>query len=381
MSDFIKSLSVLAHSTDPIYVGTGGYTIGRVDNTIVRDPITRIPKIPGSSVCGTWRYFMALQLQGFFKDNFEAIKKEIDPDSNEENVKQLINRKADKDLGENEKSNFGKRKEKFEEYVQKLPGNGVWQKMWGNLISGMNCAGQDELPNESYEQTEPKSKDKFGHCGHCIVCKTFGFSKQDRSEQGLAAFTDLNIIFFPVYTRLGTRWITSEQILLDAGFISEKTEDLTEEKIAVSENDSQEKYLNLGWLNAETQKKNTQLDLSKCDGLDDKDIVVVPDSLVSQIINSNLEVRTSVAIDPNTGAAKEGALFTSEAIPRATWFYGNIYLFDRPGNDLAVARIANALTDSRHYYETLGIGGMTTRGFGRLKINDLCLNDDHKEAR
>ncbi|MGC9365334.1 MAG: RAMP superfamily CRISPR-associated protein [Fidelibacterota bacterium] len=381
MDTYVKPYQVFACSTDPVYIGTGGYTIGRVDNTIVRDPITRIPKIPGSSVCGTWRYFMMLQLQSYFQDNFNSIKMKIDPDSEEKNVKSLVNRKADKDLGENEKSNFGKRKEKFEEYVQKLPGNGVWQKMWGNLISSMNCAGQDELPNESYEQTEQKSKDKFGHCGHCIVCKTFGFSKQDRSGQGLAAFTDLNILFFPVYTRLGTRWITSEQILLDAGLISEKTENLSDEKIAVSERDGQEKYLNLGWLNAETQKRNTSLDRSNCNGLDDKDIIIVPDSLIAQIINSNLEVRTSVAIDPNTGAAKEGALFTSEAIPRATWFYGKVNLFNRPGNDLDVENIFNALKDSKHYYETLGIGGMTTRGFGRMKMLLTTENTESTEKK
>ena len=44
MSEKQKS-KVYALSTDPIYIGTGGYTIGRVDNTIVRDTITKIPKI------------------------------------------------------------------------------------------------------------------------------------------------------------------------------------------------------------------------------------------------------------------------------------------------------------------------------------------------
>ncbi|WP_421658971.1 RAMP superfamily CRISPR-associated protein [Leptothermofonsia sp. ETS-13] len=46
-----------------------------------------------------------------------------------------------------------------------------------------------------------------------------------------------------------------------------------------------------------------------------KRIVLVKDSLFSHIVNSNLEVRTSVAISPETGAAEEGALFTYEALP------------------------------------------------------------------
>ncbi|WP_208854060.1 RAMP superfamily CRISPR-associated protein [Thermoanaerobacter siderophilus] len=99
-------------------------------------------------------------------------------------------------------------------------------------------------------------------------------------------------------------------------------------------------------------------------------LVIVPDNLISQIINSNLEVRTSVSIDPITGAAKEKALFTSEAIPRATVFYGEIRLMHRYlSDDLPDLKLViDAIKDSSKYYETLGIGGMTTRGFGRLKI-------------
>lgn len=350
MDTYVKPYQVFACSTDPVYIGTGGYTIGRVDNTIVRDPITRIPKIPGSSVCGTWRYFMALQLQSCFQEN------------------DTIHFRSDRESRKNTD---------LDDLFR--PDTPEWAKSFdGNRYAAVKCAGSDDLPMESIIGMESF---KPGHCGHCIVCKTFGFSKKDRSEQGLAAFTDLNILFFPVYTRLGTRWITSEQILLDAGLISEKTENLSDEKIAVSERDSQEKYLNLGWLNAETQRRNTSLDRSNCNGLDDKDIIIVPDSLLAQIINSNLEVRTSVAIDTNTGAAKEGALFTSEAIPRATWFYGQVNLFNRPENNLAVKKIFNALNDSKHYYETLGIGGMTTRGFGRMKMLLTTENTESTEKK
>ncbi|MBX0310527.1 MAG: hypothetical protein JHC31_01775, partial [Sulfurihydrogenibium sp.] len=62
MSDFVKNYQVFAMTTDPVYIGTGGYTIGRVDNTIVRDPITKVPKIPGSSLAGVWRYYVALEI-------------------------------------------------------------------------------------------------------------------------------------------------------------------------------------------------------------------------------------------------------------------------------------------------------------------------------
>lgn len=45
---------------DPIHVGTGGARIGRVDLTIVREPATRLPKIPGSSLAGVYRTYVAM---------------------------------------------------------------------------------------------------------------------------------------------------------------------------------------------------------------------------------------------------------------------------------------------------------------------------------
>src|SRR5439155_16501871 len=53
-------------------------------------------------------------------------------------------------------------------------------------------------------------------------------------------------------------------------------------------------------------------------------IVLVTPKLFSQIVNSNLEVRTSDSISPQTGAAESGALFTYEAIPRAAWLWCDV---------------------------------------------------------
>jgi len=314
----VKKLEIFAIATDPIYVGTGGYTIGRVDNTIVRDPITKIPKIPGSAFAGTWRYYTALKLQAYFDDKKIFIKDAPDW------VKE------------------------FEE----------------NKYARIECAGQDDKPNLSIDESK---NDVSGHCGHCIVCKAFGFSKKDRSWQGLLFFSDLNIVFFPVYTRLGVKWLTSHILLEQIGVF----ESVESEKIKTKEGNEQ--WLNLGWLNLEVDKKHnhnikeTELPVEFKNFVKPENIVVVPDSLISQIINSNLEVRTSVSIDPITGAAKEGALFTSEAIPRGTVLYGEVRIF----NKFTVpnyGQIKKALYDSKHFYDILGIGGMTTRGFGRLKI-------------
>ncbi len=340
--------AVYSMATDPIYIGTGGYTIGRVDNTIVRDPTTRIPKIPGSSVAGTWRYYVALELQSAFKDEYkkDLAKREEKKD----NIKELFNNPKD------------------------------WMKNFsGNRFARIKCAGQDEEPQKTLDESKSINT---GHCGYCIVCKAFGYSKKDKSWQGMLFFSDLNIVFFPVYTRFGVRWITSEKILEEAGLLDnnskkEKDNSIEQHNIVFAqekiEEGKTEDYINLGWLNLPYKIENFSIKKIPEIPIDIKDILIVPDSLISHIINSNLEVRTSVSIDPITGAAKEGALFTSEAIPRGTVFYGKIRLFDRKyldvKEDLPDAELIwKALEDAKRYYKIFGIGGMTTRGFGRMKI-------------
>ena len=406
----VKKLKVYALSNDPIYIGTGGYTIGRVDNTIVRDTITRIPKIPGSSLAGTWRYYMALELQGWLKKNFVDFKDALDKNNTEDSwndVKTLVNRLADNVLGE-EKKSFDKRKEKFMEYAVRMneainssSGDSIqnhWQLYWGNLISSIKCAGQDDKPNDDHERGGMFEKlDDTGHCGHCIICKTFGFSKKNLSQQGIGFFSDLNILLFPVYTRLGVKWITSPGVLEDAEvevkFINRNTKageegpesiwdrlrnELANYNVIMingSAGDASQNSINLGWLNLNVKKQDVSVSIPNLPkekhiwSSIHKNLVIVPDSLISHIINSNLEVRTSVSIDPLTGAAKSGALFTSEAIPRGTVFYGDIRLMEREGADnVSTDDIEKALDDSKRYYESLGIGGMVTRGFGRLKV-------------
>ncbi|PKL57551.1 MAG: type III-B CRISPR module RAMP protein Cmr4, partial [Methanomicrobiales archaeon HGW-Methanomicrobiales-5] len=50
----------LALCLDPVHVGTGAYSLGRVDMSIVREPATGIPKIPGTSLAGVVRAYAEL---------------------------------------------------------------------------------------------------------------------------------------------------------------------------------------------------------------------------------------------------------------------------------------------------------------------------------
>ena len=91
------------------------------------------------------------------------------------------------------------------------------------------------------------------------------------------------------------------------------------------------------------------------------------DKLFSHIVNDNLEVRTSVKIDPDTGTAEAGKLFTYEAIPRGTVFGFEIGM-DKYGNsDANVEKIIKNTVSP--YFKNIGVGGMGTRGFGRLELS------------
>jgi CRISPR-associated protein Cmr4 len=54
-----------AMTIDPIHVGTGGTRLERVDLSIVRDPATKLPKIPGSSISGPARAYTALETKKY----------------------------------------------------------------------------------------------------------------------------------------------------------------------------------------------------------------------------------------------------------------------------------------------------------------------------
>nr|WP_210534608.1 RAMP superfamily CRISPR-associated protein [Thermosulfurimonas marina] len=108
-----------------------------------------------------------------------------------------------------------------------------------------------------------------------------------------------------------------------------------------------------------------------------KHYALVPDRLFAHIVNSNLEVRTSVSIDPATGAAEEKALFSYEALPRGTVLVWEIIAknpahFQIGGRSITAVStpqaVHNKAQQAHPYLEHLGIGGMGTRGMGRVEV-------------
>lgn len=304
-----ETIRYFALALDPIHVGTGGMRLGRVDMTIVREPGTNLPKIPGTSLAGACRTYAAMQENGKFPQ----------------------------------------------------------------------CAGQG------------------GHCGQpdCPICVTFGFAKgAGGGFQGLAQFSDARLVFFPVHSLAGPVWVTCPSVLSELGIEEPEPSD---GQVRVASGVKASGRLNLGWLMLEVASNGFAPQLSNVPQEILNRAVLVSNKLFGHIVNDNLEVRTSVSIDPQTGAAAEGALYTYEALPRTTVLYFEVVVSDPKFYRIAVTEEKDGKKDTRHViplsdgqhpegdqekvkttvanglrlFELLGIGGMNTRGMGRLRVLNL----------
>jgi CRISPR-associated protein Cmr4 len=300
----------LLMTTDPVHVGTGGYRLGRVDNSIVREPGTKVPKIPGTSLHGAVRSYAA------------------------------------------------------------------------QLYETPEAAGQNQDHVKNPDQNP--------------VCYTFGYIKKHSQDtvaySGVVSIFDAHVLLFPVHSMVGPVWVSTLERLKQAGFeVSNKLPQNWDIGAALSTWNRKDP-LNLGWLMVSIAGVVTVEPPKKWE--EDQrwravsgHIVIVHDALFSQVVNSNLEVRTSVAIDPARGAAEDKALFTYEALPRTTFLTVEVVLDDyrngsqgRPfpkdkthnGNPLPGGGQWSSPIDvvkaGLRMIEWLGVGGMGTRGFGRVAV-------------
>jgi CRISPR-associated protein Cmr4 len=271
--------------------------------------------------------------------------------------------------------------------------------------------------------------DGLEHCGEetCRICTAFGFSRKQLSFQGLAQFADARILFFPVYSLAGPIWVTCATALAGAG-VAIPGEDLGEldKKLQLAEaalvcGATLPKRINVGWLflkeyveapapavtpPAPDPKNAGEWTIERSAGNPEKlsaidfikhiteRIVVLSDSHFSLVVEDQLEVRTSVSISPETGAAESGALFTYEAIPRACFLFFDVtdlnpalYRVPVPASaanprqagpasreinygagSVETKDIKETVATGLQMTACLGIGGSNTRGMGRLRV-------------
>jgi len=265
---------------EPVHIGTGDNCLGRVDNSIVREPGSNLPKIPGTSLCGAARSYAA----------------------------HYYNEINDKN-GKNENS---------------------------------------------------KIQNAFGTA-----------ADNGGSYAGEISISDARIFLFPVYSLSGPVWVTTPSILKENRY-NGFPNDISDNEAVTSWEDEK---INIGWLLFNIKEViEFQLKIKIPEQINNR-IVIVNDKMFSQIVNSNLEVRTSVAINPQTGAAQEGALFTYEAIPRATILWTelvnhNFVRFKSNGDSESTDNVSSieVVKKGLQMIEYFGVGGMVTRGFGRMRI-------------
>jgi len=264
---------------DPVHIGTGGYRLGRVDMSIVREPATGIPKIPGTSLAGAIRAYAEMARQN---------------------------------------------------------------------------------PNM------PEIDDVFGTI------------EGDQGKQGMLRFYDGDIVLFPVSSHLGTVWVSTGERLRKwfqgtdgtGELLSLPDEATGDDKVLVLKGIDPAKPVHLGWLlleTAATAGSGTTIQLPPSLSFV-KRLVAVSDKLFHHLVNDHLEVRTSVQIDDDTGAAQSGALFTYEAIPRGTIVGFELAIDPRRGGKTSPEQVQRLLASAFATLKALGIGGMGTRGFGRLEV-------------
>ncbi len=307
ISTFYNFVPYYYLSLDPIHVGIGGYRIGEVDNIVVREPSSRIPYIPATTIAGASRAYSAL------------IKQKLD------------------------------------------------------------CAHQQKM------------------CGKddCPICFTYGFTNGNDSRKSKVIFYDLNILLFPIRIDNERGYITSPNVIRSF-FLDKPNPEFRDDIQHIKDNEYvvlQTKGVSIttsdiGKFNLE--KKNSNIDLTHTktfnkdklftqlpsqirDYLDPFTVYMVSDRMFSILVNDNMEVRTSVSIDPMTGSAISGGLYTYESIPRFTIFHHSIWFekeLPKPETNepnKAKVDIQKLVKDSFQLIEGIGLGGMTTRGMGRLK--------------
>ena len=313
--------SYIAVALEPLHIGTGGQRLGRVDLTVVREPMTNVPKIPGTTFSGALKFFADLSLRD------QGVKTEI-------------------------------------------------------------CASTQGSKNKNHVWSK------------CPICCAFGYTPQNQkgaddqtaSAQGLLQFSDALLLAYPVNTLVGPVWLTTKPRLKSMLGVTDGKDDCDEAFLLPDESEVKSPLadkLNIGSVllsQGNTSCPSTR-QLQQA-GLPERyacRTVIVSEWVFSHLVNDNMEVRTSVVINPETGAADSGGLFTYEAVGRGAIFAFSITENDYAGKwesvewtkgDKPADCIALLNQNAFAGIKAVGLGGMTTRGFGRLDIHEITAREE-----
>lgn len=311
-----QTRTYLFQTLDPLHMGTGGTRLGRVDNTVSRDPVSRLPKAPGTGISG-------------------AVKDAYD-------LHTLV-------------------------------------AAVGRVDPGHRCAGSQG-------------------CGKpgCRVCTLFGQAPSEASQavsrRGLVAFRDAAMVAVPMASMTGPVFLTTDAFARKLGYTGNQPSGLSTPNMAAPTGVKtfEGAKVNLGSFlfdspatqEIEINESMITEKLAFINGMSASDIQKITDRLAAchaqvfpLLAETALEVRTSVTIDPKTGAAEKNKLFTYEAVPAGAIFetdlnfLGGPYPVDAFGDpETAETLFQDIETYGFPYLAMTGMGGNVTRGFGRVRF-------------
>lgn len=308
---------------DPLHIGVGQDIMGEVDLPIDRESENGVPRIPGTALKGGFRAHAAWKL-----------------------------------------------------------------KMEGKKTKP--CPG--DQPNK-----DPLPRDHYCGITSCPICQSFGYpslkmkgeEKSEPGHEGRVWFRDARLAFFPALTDQGTLWFSTPgraaawldmagweypELLMGSG------------DFALSVNKEKPiRDLRVGWIfisGIEQRSSDPQIqrvldELRKESSLsfpNEKywqhivaNTVLLDETNFYRLVETCLERRTCNRVDQETGTVANGALFSYEALPRASLLCSKIYSFPRAieggyASPLDVCKLA------KEGFARMGIGGMQTRGLGSLLI-------------
>ncbi len=309
----------------PLHIGAG-QSVGYVDLPIQREPHTRIPIVPGSSLKGV--------LADLWNETVKDKRKSLD--GTEEEVEVIRRSQVGEWL-------FGK----------------------GAGDSGGGSAGA-LLVGEARVLCFPvrSAKGSFAWITCPLALARYARDAKPKDERGERLPTEFHGLT-ETPKNGSVRVLAGSEVTLDGGqvVLEEYTYTVVSEKGSEEEKERAKELL--------AAHKSWETQLANLDGLKDDSVwklmpgrlVIVPDGIFSFYVQSACEIAQHVAINDDTGTAQDKALFNEEHCPPETLFCGIIAaqsINQKPaeGENGAISKLASLNG------KPLQIGGGETTGLG-----------------
>uniref|UniRef100_UPI0040567442 type III-B CRISPR module RAMP protein Cmr4 n=1 Tax=Candidatus Electrothrix sp. TaxID=2170559 RepID=UPI0040567442 len=313
---------------DPLHIGVGQDIMGEVDLPIDRESETGLPRIPGTALKGGFRAHAAWKLK--------------------------MDGKKDK-----------------------------------------SCPGDQPEDGKSAKQ---RTRAEYCAIESCPICQTFGFpslniqQKQIAGHEGRVWFRDARLAFFPALTDKGTLWFSTPGRA--AAWLEVEGCEYPEllgsgtGPLALSVGRARAiSTLRVGWLaisgiadhngNEQVQQVVEALQKSTLEFPTEKywqhivnNAVLLDENNFYRLVETCLERRTCNRVDQETGTVAQGALFSYEALPRASLLCSRIFAEKAFSGtvDYGYTSPVEVCKLSGEGFARMGIGGMQTRGLGSLLV-------------